>query len=150
MYVHIKSCLQKSQSTHNYINDVKVLCLFSWYVYSLIYIYIWKYSQAAKYMYLKLDGCQEKTFEILNLGNLMIHDVFDESMFHMPIERWLVMPLFGTTSACTYELTVFLESHTIKYYIATCSSLCPRPESCPLGDLYSLLEHIWYTHTCTK
>lgn len=26
MYVHIKSCLQKSQSTHNYINDVKVLC----------------------------------------------------------------------------------------------------------------------------
>lgn len=23
MYVHIKSCLQKSQSTHNYINDVK-------------------------------------------------------------------------------------------------------------------------------
>lgn len=113
-------------------------------------IYIWKYSQAAKYMYLKLDGCQEKTFEILNLGNLMIH-VFDESMFYMPIERWLVMPLFGTTSACTYELTVFLESHTIKYYIATCSSLCPRPESCPLGDdLYSLLEHIWYTHTCTK
>lgn len=81
----------------------------------------------------------------------MIH-VFDESMFYMPIERWLVMPLFGTTSACTYdyELTVFLESHTIKYYIATCSSLCPRPESCPLGDLYSLLEHIWYTHTCTN
>lgn len=39
-------------------------------------------------MYLKLDGCQEKTFEILNLGNLMIH-VFDhyESMFYMPIER---------------------------------------------------------------
>lgn len=65
-------------------------------------------------MYLKLDGCQEKTFEILNLGNLMIH-VFDhyESMFYMPIERWLVMPLFGTTSACTYELTasIFRESH---------------------------------------
>lgn len=59
------------------------------------------------------------------------------------------MPLFGTTSACTYELTVFLESHTIKYmyYIATCSSLCLRPESCPLGDLYSLQWNIFDIHT---
>lgn len=81
-----KRCLQKSQSTHNYINDVKVLCLFSWYVYSLIYIYENTVKRLNTCMYLKLDGCQEKTFEILNLGNLMIH-VFDEPMFYMPIER---------------------------------------------------------------
>lgn len=76
--------------------------------------------------------------------------VFDELMFYMLIERWLVMFLFGIISVCIYELIVFLESYIIKYYIVICSFFCFRFEFCFLGDLYFLLEYIWYIYICIK
>lgn len=57
------------------------------------------------------------------------------------------MPLFGTTSACTYELTVFLESHTIKYYIATCIAPSVPDLNLVLWVIYTLYWDIFDIHT---
>lgn len=57
------------------------------------------------------------------------------------------MPLFGTTSACTYELTVFLESHTIKYYIAIHVAPSVPDLNLVLWVIYTLCWNIFDIHT---